>query len=388
MTIESPDSFSYPCSLSWYYRFSDLFVIPIPIYYPPDLDSDGHEEILCVVPSLSLGMSIWENAGDDQNSLVWRDTIHDGYRFTFGDFDNDGRMNLATATLSSSGTLSVWECTGDDQYEVVYQDPVGQPNGADVFMTNDIDGDGLPEFYVAYENVPRGKMYLYMWEAYQAGTDSYRRTLVDSVGFSGTMGGRISECGDIDGDGIDELIWTTPNYIKMYKVIGNLEPREVWSWYNDHGGFRSLVSTVYDINNDGYNELITAGNAKISIFEIVAVDLLSPNRGTYNVGDTIPIRWATHSPPRCDSLSLFLRRGITPSPFPPPQSGGNEREGELIDSRGLPPLSAEENGGCTQSDWEDASGRTRATIRMSLCGKTRFTTAIASPSATSIWTAR
>jgi hypothetical protein len=187
-------------------------------------------------------------------------------------------------------------------------------------------------------------MYLYMWE--MTGDDQYARMLVDSVGFSGDDWGRISECGDIDADGTDECIWTTPNVIKMYKVVGNLMPQEVWHWDNDHGGFRSLVSTVYDINNDGYNELITAGNAKISIFEIDAVDLLSPNGGSCSVGDTVPIRWFTNSPPRCDSLSLFLRCGATPapSPLPPPQGGGNKREGELRDSvwlldtiaRGLP----------------------------------------------------
>ncbi len=346
MTLESPDRFSYPCSLSWCYRYGNNDAIPIPTYYPPDLDADGHEEIACATSG--AGWCIWENAADNQNALVWRDTTHDGYRLTFGDFDLDGEMNFATATLGSLGVLTVWECTGNDQYTVVFRDTVYQPNGADLFTTNDIDGDGKPEFYVAYENVPRGKMYLYMWE--MTGDDQYARTLVDSVWFSGTNWGRISECGDTDGDGIDELIWTTPDVIKVYKAVGDNDLQEVWRWNNDHGGFRSLVSTVYDINGDGYNELITAGNAKISIFEIVAVDLLSPNRGTYNVGDTIPICWVTHTPPRCDSLSLFLRRGITPSPLPPPQGGGNEREGELTDSRGLPPLSAEENGGCTQSD--------------------------------------
>jgi len=306
ITIESPDSSSYPCSLSWYYRYGNNHVIPCPTFYPPDLDGDGHREIFCGTPT--MGAAIWENTGNDQNELVWHSSRPDGYRLAFGDFDMDGNMNFVTSSLTSTGIVSVWDCTGDNQYQVVYQDTVGQPNGADVFMTNDIDRDGLPEFYVAYENVPRGKIYLYMWQANQAGSDVYHRALLDSVGFSGTDWGRISECGDLDGDGIDELIWTTPNYIKMYKGVGNLYPREVWSWYNDHGGFRSLVSTVYDINNDGYNELITAGNAKISIFEIVAVDLLSPNRGTYNIGDTVPIRWVTHTPPRCDSLSLFLRR--------------------------------------------------------------------------------
>jgi hypothetical protein len=64
---------------------------------------------------------------------------------------------------------------------------------------------------------------------------------------------------------------------------------------------------VSDINNDGYNELITAGNAKISIFEIDAVDLLSPDSGRYSVGDTVEIRWAVNTPPRCDSVSLYFR---------------------------------------------------------------------------------
>jgi hypothetical protein len=279
----------------------------VPVYYPPDLDKDGHKEILCATPT-SMGTSIWENTGNDQSELVWNDAVHDGYRFTFGDFDLDGRMDFVTSSLGSAGVVSVWECADDNQYEVVCRDTIGQPNGADVFTTNDIDGDGEPEFYVAYWNVPRGKMYLYMWEADQAGTDTYHRTLVDSVAFSGDDWGRISECGDIDGDGIDECIWTTPNVIKVYKAVGDDQLQEVWHWDNDHGGFRSLVSTVYDINNDGYNELITAGNAKISIFEIDGVDLLSPNGGSCSVGDTVPIRWAVNTPPRCDSLSLFFRR--------------------------------------------------------------------------------
>ncbi len=304
MTLESPDSFNYPCSLSWYYRYGNNFVIPHPTDYLSDLDGDEHREIFVATPS--IGACFWENVSDNQNELVWVDSTHPGYRLTSGDFDLDGKMNFASASLGSYGTMSVWECTGDDQYDVVYQDTVWQPNGADLFTTNDIDGDGKPEFYVAYENVPRGKMYLNMWE--MVGDDVYTRTLVDSVWFSGTNWGRISECGDIDGDGVDECIWTTPDIIKVYKAVGDNDLQEVWHWDNDHGGFRSLVSTVYDVNNDGYNELITAGNAKISIFEVDAVDLLSPNGGSCSVGDTVTIRWAINMPPRCDSLSLFLRR--------------------------------------------------------------------------------
>ncbi len=306
MTIESPDSFSYPSRVSWYYRCGNNFTIPFPTYYLPDMDGDGHKGIFSATPS--MGACIWENTDNDQNQLVWRDNTHSGYRLTWGDFDADGKMNFATASLGSDGTMTVWECTGDDQYQVVYQDAVGEPNGADVFMTNDIDGDGFPEFYAAYENVPRAMMYLYMWEANAVGVDSYHRTLVDSVSFGGDDWGRWSECGDIDGDGIDECIWTTPAQINVYKAVGKDSLQRVWRWYSDHGSMQALMSTVYDVNNDGYKELITAGNNKISIFEVDAVDLVSPTHGSYKVGDTVPIRWATHSPPRCDSLSLFLRR--------------------------------------------------------------------------------
>jgi len=301
MVLESPDYFSYPVSLCWCYRCGNNFLIPFPTYYPPDLDTDGHKEIFSVTPS--MGACIWENTGDNQNELVWRDTTA---VLTFGDFDLDGRMNFASASLGTSGAMRVWECTGDDQYEVVYQDTVWQPNGADLFTTGDIDGDGKPEFYIGYRNGPDCKMYLYIWE--MVGDDNYSRTLVDSVWFAGTDWGRISESGDIDGDGIDECIWTTPDVIKMYKAFGDNDLREVWHWYSDHGELRSLVSKVYDVNGDGYSELVTAGSKKISIFEVDAVDLVSPNSGTYGVGDTVSIRWVTRSPPRCDSLSLLLRR--------------------------------------------------------------------------------
>ena len=149
-----------------------------------------------------------------------------------------------------------------------------------------------------------------------AGSDVFHHTLVDSVSFGGDDWGRWSECGDIDGDGIDECIWTTPAQINVYKAVGGKRAtsaavQKVWHWYSDHGSMQSLVSTVYDVNNDGYKELITAGNGKISIFEVDAVDLVSPNHGSYKVGDTVPIRWATHSPAAL-RLALAVPEASTP----------------------------------------------------------------------------
>ena len=302
VTIEAPDSFSYPCSLSWHCRIGSYCRTANPTYYLSDLN--GLRGILCSTNG-PLGTCLWENAGDDTNALVWHSCSSDPY-CAFGDFCGDGRIDFA-----AGGVLAdVWENSGDT-YRMVWRDTLLRGWAGDVFSTADIDGDGRSEFYLSEFNYPEAKMWLYMYEAESDGSHQFIPTLVDSLTYMGNDDwGRASACGDIDGDGIDECIWTTYDSVRIYKAFGDNDLRKVWEWQSDHHppGFNSLTTTVYDVNNDGYNEMITAGNAKISVFEIDAVDLLSPNNGTYNVGDTVPIRWATHPPPRCDSLSLFLRR--------------------------------------------------------------------------------
>src|SRR5512138_1921364 len=50
MTIESPDSFSYPSSLSWYYRCGNNSAIPFLTRYLPDMDGDGRKGIFSATP--------------------------------------------------------------------------------------------------------------------------------------------------------------------------------------------------------------------------------------------------------------------------------------------------------------------------------------------------
>ncbi len=300
ITIESPDSSSYPSRLSWYYRCGNNYAWTGPAWFMRCQDSH-----MGIISSTPTGTHIWENVGDDQNQLKWTGTL-EGYDFAFRDFGQNGRNEIATGWYGAE----VWEDTGNDQYTLVWRDTFRPYNGPDVWSTADIDGNGRPEFYESFFLPSRNRMCLYM---YQDGSSNHQftRTLVDSLRFTGNDDwGRASAGGDIDGDGIDECIWTTYDSVRVYKAFGNNDLRKVWDWRNDHhdtSGFNSLTTTVYDVNHDGYNELLLAGNGKISIFEVDAVDLVSPTHGSYKVGDTVPIRWAIHSPPRCDSLSLFLR---------------------------------------------------------------------------------
>jgi hypothetical protein len=290
ITVESPDSFSYPSRLSWYYRCANNYAWSGPAFF---MRCQGARA--AIISSTPIGTCIWENVGNDQNQLAWQGSLGGGH-FAFRDFDRDGKEDIGTGWSRAEA----WECAGDYQYERVWRDTLGQGNGDDVFSTNDIDGDGRPEFYDSFE---WHGTYLYMYENCPMREHVFTRTLVGA--WSGSCSG--SAGGDLDGDGVDECIWTTLAGIRIYKAAGDDDLRKVWEWGNDH--IRNQpASTVYDVNGDGYNELLFAGTFETSIFEVDAVDLLSPNHGTYSVGDTVPIRWKTNRPPRCDSLSLLLRR--------------------------------------------------------------------------------
>ena len=299
-TQESPNYSFYPQSLSWSYRYSANQVQSAPFYFPPDLDQDNHNEIMFLAEGNGITY-IFENNGNNQNQLVWSRYQVGAWSFAYNDFDRDGSKEFATANLGSLGRVSVYENTFPNQYEMIYQDTVYLPNGVDVFSANDVDSDSWPEFFVGFHAVPTSTYYLYMWEA--TGNNTYQRILIDQR----TDGGGYyrSKCGDIDGDGIDEIIWAIGTKLLAYKAIANNQFQQVWGWYNDHGGACTIVN-VYDMNQNGYNEIVVGGAGKTSIFEVEAVRLLRPNGGeTFHVDSSELIQWQKFYPPRCDSLSLF-----------------------------------------------------------------------------------
>jgi hypothetical protein len=297
MTLESPDSHSYPCSLSWYWRGPINGAGTLPSYIRYDFEHDGRNVIVGAVPGLG---GVWKNVGNDSNVLAWNGRWFGG-SMAFGDFCGDGGNYVTNG--------AVWEDIGNCQFEMIWVDTVvAVGNGHDVRSTSDIDGDGRLEFYVVYMDLMAFKLYLYMYEDESDGKRQFTSTLVDTMTFKLDDGGSNSSGGDIDGDGVDECIWTTCDSVRVYKAFGNNDLRQVWGWQCDLPRHGSRTTTVHDVNNDGYNELVIGGGFRTAIFEVDAVDLLSPNGGSCGVGDTVPIRWAVNTPPRCDSLSLFLRR--------------------------------------------------------------------------------
>ncbi len=304
-TQESPKYHSYPENLSWWFRHSNNFIGEggAGHYFPPDLDNDDRREILKGSSNPQYGLMIFENIANNNNQLVYTDNTRDGFNFAFGDFDLDGYYELVTATLGTLGIVDIRENIGDNQYQLIWTDTVRLPNGIDVFSGNDLDGDGKPEFFVAFYS--GNTFYLYMWEA--TGNNRFERILIDQKTITVSYStGRRSKCGDLDGDGIEELVWATPTRLFVYKATDNNQFQQVWQWSQDHGTNECLIVNIYDMNNNGYNEIVVGGSGKTSIFEVEAVRLLRPNGGEVFQDSTQElVQWQKFYPPRCDSISLF-----------------------------------------------------------------------------------
>ncbi len=317
ITEESSTYHSYPDTVSWYDSLcpGQCGDFP-PCYLAGDLNNDGRQRAL-LWNAWDGFVDIYKNEGNNDNRLVARMPGVPGLFFTFGDFDSDGIREFATTGLNTSSQTYVYKKAGNDTYALVWTDTVNIPNGADVF-SGDVDGDGVPEFFARFAWFPSSvaDLYLFMYKA--VGVNQYQRTLVAHLTrLVGNDLQALSKCGDVDGDGVDEVVWCIGSDVYVYKYVGNNQFEQVWTWHNPGGDDLSdAYVNVHDVNGDGYNEIIVSGDLAGTpgypgfatfVYELEAVRVLSPNGGqALRAGDTCVIRWQTFTPPRCDSVSLFF----------------------------------------------------------------------------------
>jgi len=312
-TMEQRTPTDVPDTITWL-RFVTVnaMVQPVP-QLPGDLDGDGHDDILAwsTTTDSLRGHYMLENRGDNAYVRTWTPSGSiGGPAFAYGDCDRDGRIEFM-GRGQWSGEVCFWESTGDDQYACVFRDTTapGSNFGYDCFYGRDVDRNGRPEFFQT-RTADAGRARLFMWES--DADNHYVRTLVDSVGHLDMFG--RSMCGDLDGDGVDEVVWNLTRYLRIYQASPGETLRCVGTWQNDHDSSRQFGATVNiaDVNYDGYGEIIFACRYRVSVLEVEAVQVLEPSEhAEYSPGDTCRISWQTFSPPRCDSVSLFLRTDST-----------------------------------------------------------------------------
>jgi hypothetical protein len=318
-----------PDSLEW----SQLYGIggaPLARHYVTDLDRDGRREITFFDnDARDHPIRVYESISRDSMLLV--DTIlppdfYEGNTLAFGDFDSDGLIEFACGS-GYPGSAVIFKCIDDNQSVLWDSVLLGRefPNGnIDIFSSDNVDGTHIPSLFNTHHDVPRGICWLHQYVPTE-GTHGWQAFLIDSTDVppSAYMGG-VSASGDIDGDSIDEVIWSSGAKVRIYRWTGPHQYECIWSWLAPREMVSCARVSLSDMNRNGYPEIIVSGINQTAIFEMEAIRILNPNgQEMYRPGDTCPIRWQTFSPPRCDSVSLFctadngmtyasIARGLSP----------------------------------------------------------------------------
>ncbi|RKX71664.1 hypothetical protein DRP53_00840 [candidate division WOR-3 bacterium] len=287
IVFEPKSYYQYPNMIVGKYPFAGLR--PIMQLSIQDLDRDSKKEIHGVSDASGYWRFAFENTGNNQCSLVWKDTLpytHGCYQVpaAFSDFDRDGKMEIATMACRYGDTTDTnlvffIENTGDNTFQVTAVETIFRLGGNiwDVWGGEDLDGNGFPEVYLSICLIPGYEIYFWLYKVEAIGEDDYEVTLLDSVMSCGFPEYRSCN-GDIDGDQLPELIWSTGTDIYVYKYKGG-EYQRVWHYDNWHQqGNRYAMCTVYDLNNNGWNELVVSGGDRTLIFEIDTTSIYAEER--------------------------------------------------------------------------------------------------------------
>jgi hypothetical protein len=255
---ESPDSFSFPTQEVWRDTVGPWLISPICAY---DIDQDGLPEIVKIQGDYS-NFYIYESVGDNMYVKVFTDTMPQWGPLStvaFGDFDSDNQNEFVAGNLG--GYYGIYECTGDNSYQQILVQLLQASNIKDCFSVPDADGDGKREF-VAKGYVPStASIYAFILEA--TGDNTYEVIKYFNLPGGDYYGG-YSEAGDVDGDSVPEIVLEARQNVFIIKAAGN-DSFYVWDTLPGNNSGSSV--RVYDIDGNGFSEVIISGNDMTRIYE-------------------------------------------------------------------------------------------------------------------------
>jgi hypothetical protein len=253
-------------------------------------------------------------AGNLENSysMVWSETTAldaDAYYGVSGpfDLDGDGFDEFIAYTDDGGMTAHLYENTGDNTFEEKWSTVISKSVYSYTISeaTGDLNGDGIAELYMG-GRMPAGladSASLFIFQVDTAAADVALTLIaeVDPTALSANFAGGIVKTivpGDIDGDGVDELILSldVPDAI----MVLSLDPSTDFdfpSWIVEFEDV-SVTSSVYegivvgDFDNDGFmNFSATEWNSNgTAFYNVDGADQYSLNTYHTDLGGDGPLR--------------------------------------------------------------------------------------------------
>jgi hypothetical protein len=139
--------------------------------------------------------------------------------FAIDDFDQDGKTELVIS--SGPGNIFVIENISENQYSITSQLPFPTYNAYMQTKTNDIDGNGKPEFWIGGQDFENGVTVLQCFEA--DGDNSYKPVALIELRYLVSLVNSALQAVDIDDDGREELVIEIGNGILILKFVGSAD---------------------------------------------------------------------------------------------------------------------------------------------------------------------
>jgi uncharacterized repeat protein (TIGR01451 family) len=224
-----------------------------------DIDGDGYDEIIVAQgpdPKNTATLKAFKLNGTSIVEYTAFDTKY-GLTLSSGDIDGDWKDELIVGMgpdPKNPATLKILKYNGSRFDEIMTQTVFDTKYGVNT-ATGDIDGDGIPEIITAHGPGPNNSATVIIWK-YDSGILTKSSTI---TAFDGNYGTNIT-AGDIDGDGNAEIITGTgPDpknnaVVRAYKADGTLIME--LSPYDSKYGYGVTVASG-DINGDGIDDIIT-----------------------------------------------------------------------------------------------------------------------------------
>lgn len=212
-----------------------------------------------------------------------------------GDINGDGYDDIIAGAYSwkngsqSAGKVFVWLGGANGPSQTPHWTKigaVGSAMGASVSAAGDVNGDGFDDILMGashdygYSYYQGGKAWIYYGSASGVNTTNY--DVINGVQSYMRLGADLNAAGDVNGDGYDDFIVGAAGYdagtnsghgqVRVYygSSTGIVGGSPGWTIHGGNGqAFGVKVSGAGDLNGDGFDDVVIAGNKSYSILKVV-----------------------------------------------------------------------------------------------------------------------